>query len=219
MHSNNIFNAFARGRQLGTWTYTIIAPISTELAVSLDSVKAYLNIVDNDKDAELTRMIEAATLYGEHTTKRDFINKNYRTFRDNFSDFIGTNSSTETLELRRSKLQAVIQIEYLKDNVLTLVPTTVFYNTEQTDFSELLTLEDQTWPIDEVDNRRQAVRIDFTAGYGIDETFVPADIKQAITKHVQVIYDGGLTCENPSTSLPDLSRRIYQQYRIIDFAI
>ncbi len=219
---------FGFNRIQKAWTYRVIAG-PAGLAVSLAEVKAYLRVTDTTQDAEITKMIEAATIIGELRTKRDFINKTFLTFRDNFSDLpVGTGINNnlfntagdqDIIQLRRSQLQSIVKIEFLKDDVLTLVDASVYYNTIETDFSVVLPNEDQVWPVSDVDNRLQAVQIEFIAGYGATEADVPADIQEAIIKHVQVMFDGGLTCETPSTSLPDLARRIYLNNRIMDLSI
>ena len=208
------------------WSY-LLQPGMPALAVPLADVKEWLKITTTSQDAEITALIEGATLTGERLTKRDFINKTYKTFRDIFSDFpafyphyaalipgFNNFSSSEEIELRKSKLQTVNSVEFLKDGVFTPVASTVFYVTEEFDFSRLALFEDQVWPTD-IDNRRQAVKIEFIAGYGVASSDVPADIKTAIKKHVQNAFANRGDCDD-ETFLPSGALATYMNNRIID---
>ncbi len=197
------------------WSYEIVTP-AAGLAVSLDDVKTYLRIIGTDQDAELTQFIEAATAFAEKYTKRDFINKTYKTFRDSFSDFSVAWSAVEPIEIRRSKLSVVNSVQYLKDTILTTVASSVYYNTSESDFGKILVLDGQQWPLSHVDNRQQAVEIEFVAGFGATEADIPSDLKEAIMAHVGAMNINRGDCTMVA-SLPDISRSIYNKYRILDF--
>lgn len=207
------------------WSYFVDSTPGS-LPVSLADMKTWLKVTGTSEDAVITALIESATLTGERITKRDFINKQYKTFRDIFSDLPayypnygalvpGFNrfSSSAEIELRKSKLQTVNSVEYLKDSVFTPVASTVFYATEEFDFSRLVLFPDQAWPTD-IDNRRQAVKIEFVAGYG-DAGNVPSDLKTAIKKHVANAFTNRGDCDDESF-LPKGALATYMNNRIID---
>ena len=202
---------------------------AAELAVTLSDVKNWLKVSVSDQDGLITSLIEGATASAEKWTKRDLINKTYKTFRDNFSDFPATYGNFAALvpqasrpsgmgkiELRRSRLQSVESVKYYTGGVLTLVPDTVYYSTEEIDFSRILLIDGQTWPSD-IDNRLQAVEIEFIAGYGADSDAIPSDLKTAIKMHVAQAYENRGDC-NSSLFLPKGAQGIYNQYRIMDIA-
>ena len=209
------------------FTYEVITP-PAGLAVPLDTFKEHAKTNASVSDALLTLYLEAAIKYGEQLTRRDFVNRTYKTFRDIFP---GTqvfnlnslaNSGNVGFELRRSKLQTVNSVKYLKDTVLTTVASTVFYNTSENDYSKLLTLPNQAWPTD-ADNRLQAIEIEFVAGFGIDDTFVPDCIQEAIMLHATQMLENKGDCEDVSgsaglkavvNSLPAAAKLIYLQNRI-----
>jgi hypothetical protein len=197
------------------------------LTVPLSEVKTWLKVTHSNLDAEITSLIESATQTGEKLTRRDFINKGYRTFRDGFSDmktsygnyaalipYSRRNPGYNEMELRRSRLQTVDSIEYLKDDVWTAVDPSVYYNTQEKEYSKVLLADGQSWPGD-VDNREQAVRIDFTAGYGATGADVPADIKLAIKQHVANAFANHGDCFD-GFFLPPQARGIYNQNRILE---
>lgn len=209
-----------------SWSY-LLETGPTVLAVPLVDVKAWLKVSGAVQDAEITALIESATLTGERITKRDFINKTYKTFRDIFSDSpssygnfaplipVGNRpSNLSEIELRKSKLQTVNSVKYLVNDILTTVDTSVYYATEEFDFSALALVDGQSWPTD-IDNRRQAVVIEFVAGYGAANTDVPGDIKTAIKKHVASAFVNRGDCDD-ETFLPSGSLATYMNNRIMD---
>ena len=184
--------------------------------VTLAEVKAHLRIdpADTSQDDELTLFINAATKFGEKYTGREFINKTFRTFRDCF-DPCG-------FEIRRSRLQSVIDIKYLdSDSVQQTVDSSGYFNTFSNDFAEIKLNPAQQWPSDVLD-RVQAIEIEFVAGYGATSADVPDSIRSALLNHIGALYanrgdcDDG-TCDCAGT-LPSESKGIYDICRIIDIS-
>lgn len=218
--------------QQRAYTYKVTtAPVN--LAVSLDTVKSHLKITGTSEDALLTIYIQAATDVAEKLTRRDFITRTYQTFRDFFLEGISEGyyqfgdipSSNTTIiggggntgfELRKSPLQSVESIKYLKAAIETPVAASVFYNTVEEDYSEVLTLEDQNWPTD-ADRRLQAITIEFKTGFGDDDADMPAWVTEGILQHVAELYSnrGDCSCEaDVMGALPSVARLIYLQNRI-----
>lgn len=168
------------------WPYIVTVPPAS-LPLTLTEVKTHLRIdlADNSEDTYLTALIKTVTNYAEKFTKRDFITRTYATYRDSFCD---------SLEIRRSLLQSITSVEYLKDDVLTLVSTDIYFATQSTTFSTLRLKENQLWPTD-LDNQDQAVKIIFTAGYGNDSD-VPEDLKTAMLNHIASLYENRGDCDD-----------------------
>ncbi len=196
-------------RGIRNWTYEIITP-PANLAVSLDAVKTHLKIPLSVTtfDVELTAFIKAATLLAETFTRRTFINTEFRTFRDFFAC---------CFLLKRSKASSISQIQFLLDGVLTVVDPTIFFFTDVTDYSEVHLNDGKDWP--DEDDIEQAVRIEFIAGYGVDESFVPEDIKLALKMMVANFFvnrgDCGVPCGD---EIPCVAKALLSQYRIIEIS-
>lgn len=192
-------------------TYKIItAPAN--LAVSLVLVKEHLKLDASDasQDSYLTILIKAATKFGENYTKRTFINTTFLTYLSDFCSCI---------ELRKSKVSTISFIKYLKDEVLTTVDTDIYYLTDESGFAHILLADQKTYPTD-VDIHAQAVQIQFVAGYGADDSFIPDELKLALLNHIAAMYEKRGDCckgaSNGSMFLPTLSKDAYDQFRIED---
>lgn len=202
------------------FTYEVITQPAS-LPVFLTTFKEHAKTNGSVSDTLLNLYLQAATKYAEQLTRRDFINRTYKTFRD---DFPGTqvfnlnslaNSGNVGFEIRRSKLQSVTSVKYLKDDVLTTIASSVFYNTLENDYSKILTRDNQVWPTD-ADNRLQAIQIEFVAGFGADDTFVPDCIKEAIMLHATQMLQNKGDCDdlNVLDTVPAAAKVIYLQNRI-----
>lgn len=215
------------------YTYTVTVP-PAGLPVLLATAKNYLKITSTADDALITIFIGAATSYAEGFTRRDFITREYETFRDFFSNSVSegyytfgenpvlgagvvNDSGNVGFELRRSPLQSVETITYLLDNVLTPVLAAIFYNTIETDYSEVLTVDDANWP-DDADRRLQAITITFKTGFGDADTDMPAWVTEGILQHVANMYRNRGDCsacgDTAGSLLPLTAKLLYLQNRI-----
>lgn len=208
---------FGEKRWKKAWSYIIETP-AVNLAVNLVDMKAWLKVTSSSQDDIIIELIEAATLVGEKYTKRDFIIKTYKTFRNSFSDDAEAFGIREEMVMRRSRLDSVGSVSYLKDSILTPVDSSVFYATQEVDYSHLIPLPGQQWPVGAVDDRQQAVEIIFDAGFGADESFVPEDIKTAIKLHVAAVFANRGDC-NDKTLMPARTAAIYGANRILDITL
>ena len=187
------------------FTYNVTTPAAGR-PLTLAEVKDYLKVTSSDEDDFINFLIDAATACGEKYTGRDFINKTYTTFRDTFWD---------CFELRRSRVSDVISIKFLLNDVLTDVPTTVFGFTDVNDYSEIFLKEDQVWPTDE-DNVPQAIEIVFVAGFGADDTSIPADVQNAMLAHIAFMFENRGDCPPGTSALPTTTKILYDKLRIIN---
>lgn len=211
------------------WSYFVETP-AAELAVPLDEVKLWLKVSGSTLDAEITDLIKSATKTAEHIMRRELINKGFRTFRDQFSDYAYPYGNYAALipyerrrsyrlgiELRRSLLQSVDSIEYLKSDVWTLVDSSIYYVTTENEYSRILLVDGESWPTD-IDSREQAVRIDFTAGYGATSDDIPEDVKTAIKMHIANAFANRGDCVD-GKFLPPGAKGIYLQNRILEIGV
>jgi len=200
------------------FTYNVTTA-AAEKPLTLDSVKNFLKISLSDKSQNdlLNLFLDAATDCGEKYTNRDFINKTYTTFRDDFNSFCDVENPSITFELRRSKVSDVASIKYLAADVLTTVATTVWGFTDVNDYAQIFLKEDQEWPTD-IDRVPQAVEIIFTSGYGATEANVPADVKIALLSHIAFMYENRGDCNTGDIGdkLPLNVRTLYNKVRLIN---
>ena len=84
--------------------------------ISVAQVKAYAKInTDADNDVIQT-IIDAVVKYAERMTHRELRNNTWNGYADSFD---------ETLELRRMNVEQINKIEYLVDDVVTLVDNSI----------------------------------------------------------------------------------------------
>lgn len=197
--------------------------------ISLDLAKEYLNIriADTSKDNLISLFIEAATQYAENLTRKDFIARTYRTFRDFFTEgagiFFGQNFPGENYYnigwlLRRSPLISVESVSYLVGGITTLIANTVYYNTLEKNYSSIVLNEGQVWPSDK-DRTMQSVIIDFRVGFGELQADIPAEIQNAILQIVSALYNNRGDCSQSgacdcATLAPIGAKSILMQNRI-----
>ena len=202
------------------FTYEVLTP-PANLAVLLDDFKYHSKYDGTTSDTLMTIYLKTAIEYAEKMTRRDFVNRTYKTFRDGFpgtevyDHYSLVNQGNVGFEIRKSKLQSVTSVKYLVDNALTTVASTVYYATSESGYSKILTLDGQVWPTN-ADIRLQAVEIEFVAGYGADDTDVPDDLQEAILVHATQILENRSDCKNANVmdKVPEVCRLIYKQNRI-----
>lgn len=210
------------------YTYDLIVPPAIQ-PVSLDLVKQYLNIrlADTSKDTLINLFIASATQYAENLTRRDFIGRTYRTFRDFFTAgqevfidqfFSGENYYNIGWLLRRSPLISVESVSYLTDGVVTLIADTVYYNTFEKDYSSIILNEGESWPSDK-DITMQSIIIDFRVGFGDLQVAVPAEIQNAILQIISALFNNRGDCSQSgacdcATLAPIGAKSILMQNRI-----
>lgn len=196
--------------------YTVITPPATT-PISRSQLKGYLKLdeTDTSEDELLDLIIDLVTEVGQCMTKRDFINRTNRTFRDVFPSL-----RSQGFLIRRSKLQSVNSIEFLLNTVFTVFPLANTGFTIDNDYSTIFLKSDQDWPTD-VDEEPQAVKIEFVSGYGPAATDVPAKIRGALLQHAAAFYSNRGDCSDSACGdvLPVQAALVYRQHRIIDVAI
>jgi len=196
----------------------IVSVAAAARPLSLTEVKTHLRLPlsSTAEDTMLEAMIDAVTNYVEQYTRRDLINKTYIAYTDKFppSYMAFVYIDRGQIQLNRSRLQSIQSIQYLLNGTLTTVDPTTYYSTIDPDFSSIYLVDGQDWP-QIIDDRKQAVRITFVAGYGATGASVPADIKLAMLEHIAAYYENRGDCADCSTNIPALSRMIYTSNKII----
>lgn len=170
--------------------YIVSTPAGADPLLLAD-LKAHLNISGTDDDAELTRLIKAVADITEKITGRDLITKTYNAYIDYFP------CSYATLEIRKSKLQNITSIKYYTGRVLTLWDASNYYNTNTNYYSQVCLVDGKTYP--DTDYRKQAVKIEFTSGYGVDNTYIPEGLKQAMYRLCAFLFENKGDCNDCGT--------------------
>lgn len=206
------------------YTYKVITPPAIT-PISVDEVKSFAKISTSADNDLISVLISSAVEYAEQLTKRDFITRTYRTFRDHFPEpYLGfcDMHPHRAFKIRKSPLQEILQITYIdQSNNTVVVDPSIYYYTEEDDYSSLINNPGKSWPGDSLE-RLQAIQIDFNSGYGDTGDSVPATLRNALLMHVTFLYENRGDCEEicsgsakcgPS-STPSSSKSIYLQYRI-----
>lgn len=193
--------------------------LSTDAAtepLTLAEVKTFLRITTTDYDDILTPLIKTARQLCEKITGRDMINKTWVTYLDNFScGFYPNNfypfsyNSDYSIGLLKSKLQSITSLEYYIDDVLTTFDATKYYITDEADYAAIYLKKNQSFP--SIDDRRQAVKITFVSGYGVDAASVPEALKEGMKFHISALFDNAGDCSGCDSSL---YMKFYLPYKV-----
>ena len=160
--------------------YSIVSQ-TNELPLTLTEVKSHLRIDFTNDDTYLTHLIKVASSFFEEMTGRSLITKTYKTYLDKFPQYnVG-------IKIRKSKLQSILSIQYYLNNVLTNYTSQNYYYNDSTGFSEIFLKVNNFYP-NEIDEIKNSVVINFTAGYGANEASIPANIKQSLLMFITDCY-------------------------------
>lgn len=216
------------------YTYRITTPPASS-PVTLSIFKQHINITHSLTDALLQMYLDAATQFAEKYTARYLITRTFSTFRDFFpapyqnegyypygrvptgsTTLIPSTIGNVGFEIRRSPLQAVSSITYVDNQGMTqTVDPTTYYATRETDYSEVLLVQDQTWPEDS-NNRLQNIEISFTCGMGDTEADIDACWKVAIMEHAAMLWANRGDCSDSGCMklIPAAAKAFYDTKRL-----
>lgn len=192
--------------------YTVLTPPSVE-PITLEEAKSWLRIPDviTSEDAIILLLIAAVRTYFETYTNRILINTQFRHYGNCF---------TQVLEFSRGKRQTLDSFQYLKDGVFIDIPSDTYQILDEDFYWRIIFSIPANVPKDKDDDvdAYQGIRTDFVAGFGADPSFVPSDIKIALLNHVAAWYENRGDCDSAvcgdcSSSLPKVSKMVYEQYR------
>jgi uncharacterized phiE125 gp8 family phage protein len=196
------------------YPYFLIEPPSS-YPVTLNDVRNHLRI-DADNTYENTYLefvLQSATQFCENYIGFDLINKKYLTFRDYFNCDI---------TLRRAPFppgRVLNVFQFLQQGEWLDIPTNLYYLEFLKPFSKIKQRNNASFNL-HTDNVDQCIKIEFIAGYGIDASFVPVNIKLGILNHIAAIYenrgDADQATDVFAQNFPVQTKIIYDSYKIIE---
>ncbi len=168
---------------------------AVNLPLSLAELKASLGVDDSDdtQDANLLGTLRACTTACERYTRRTFITTTWTMFKDRFPgkalpwwdgvrEMADTELTdlTESIEIPRPPLLTIVSIKAHKQDGSTTTVTASDYIVDTASEPGRVALKvSKTWPTDAL-RAINGVEVEFTAGYGLTGSDVPAPIREAI---------------------------------------
>lgn len=177
---------FGIERKISCINYVVVTSPANP-AITLSEAKTHLRIDGSDYDDLINPLLQTVTDYAEQITGRDMLNTSYKGFLNKFP------LDCQSVEIRKSKLQSVSSIEYYKNNSLQTFDSVNYFFTESNDLSSISLYPLKVWPCD-IDNRSQSVVINFTAGYGASASDIPQGLKDAMLRHLTLLFENGGDC-------------------------
>ncbi len=175
--------------------------------VTLAEAQAHLNITSADDNSYITALIAAARQYAENHLQRALITQTRSLYLDAFAS---------EMMPAFSPLQSVLSITYNDENGATQTLSTSVYNVDAVSTPGKVTLGyNQSWP--STRTMKNAVRIQYKAGYGDSGSAVPEAIRQAMLLLVGHWYENrepvavGMATNNIDFTVTAL----LQQYRVM----
>ena len=201
------------------FTYKVETPALAP-AVLLADFKKYAKIVSAAEDTTLQTILTSAIQFGESYTGRTFVETEFKTYRD---EFIGRSNYIELLKSPFQAISANGFQYYDESETLVDVNAATYMLTDEDVYSRIALFDGDDWPSD-VSTKRpyQSIVITFKAGYGVDDTFVPDELKNAIMAHaLNAVRNRGdcdkCTCD--AVNLPPVAKTLYQPFRILDIRL
>lgn len=170
-------------------------------AVDLTDVKAYLKIDYTTDDTLLQHLIKTATLLIERYTRRELLTKTFNMYLDflpcceNYGYTYESQFNENTILVKCSKLQSIASIKYYSNSILETMDSSLYDFTEDNDYSRIYLInQNSSWA--DVDSRKQAINIEFDAGYGATNTSIPQALKDALKIIISYMYANRGDCVN-----------------------
>jgi uncharacterized phiE125 gp8 family phage protein len=160
---------------------TVTTPAAL-LPISVGEAKDYAKVEVSDDDVIIDDLIRSSTSWAEGFTRRAFINRTITMSIDwCFPDVI-------ELPLGPASSITAANFTYVdSDGDTTQVPTTVYDTDFISDPARIYLAHNQVWPINRI--QRNAISVEFVAGYGSKPNDIPTDIRQAILMMVTYHYE------------------------------
>jgi uncharacterized phiE125 gp8 family phage protein len=148
--------------------------------VTKQELKDNLRLDNTEQDSLLDILISSARQAIEAKIHRTLINTVYVQYYDKFPVLI---------ELYRPPVSAVASVKYYDSDGNLQTVSASDYNVDYNSLPPRIVLaENATWPTVQT-NKPSAVEIEYTAGYGADETAPPEALKQAVIMLASDIYE------------------------------
>ena len=196
-------------------TIQLITP-PDEDAITLAEAKEYLRIDTDDEDADIRRMLNAATTEAQRTTDRPFVTATYQLGLNGFP-YNGCSAFPGRIEFPNAPLQSITSIKYTDTdgNEQTVDAADYIVNTAgQPGFVD--PAFGTAWPTAQL--IADSVRIVFVCGYGDDGSYLPEDLSYAIKLMTSHFYENReIVSTDSMTEVPYTWKSIMAQYSIPEF--
>jgi uncharacterized phiE125 gp8 family phage protein len=173
--------------------------------VSLDEAKSHLRYTDTDEDKHILGLIRSATEQAELFTGRSFMPQTWEYYQDRF---------TPCIELPRSPVIFVTSVQYIDTaGILQTIDISDYFVDDVSEPARIV--PDNGWNVS-ADNRPNAVKITFVAGYA-DKCSVPDSIKHAIMIMVADMFEHreSFVVGTISSTLPLTAENLLWPYKVI----
>jgi uncharacterized phiE125 gp8 family phage protein len=173
----------------------LITPPAVE-PISLAEAKLHARVDDSDRDTLINVFIKSAREAAEHELGRALITQTWRLTLDEFP--------CAEIELPKPKVLSISSVGYVDADGVDQVVSSANYTLDSAQLPGwVLPAEDFDWPATRA--IANAVRVDFTAGYGPAATDVPASVRQwmllqigAAVKQAEAFASGFTVAELPN---------------------
>jgi uncharacterized phiE125 gp8 family phage protein len=173
----------------------LITPPAVE-PISLVEAKLHARVDDSDRDTLITVFIKSAREAAEHELGRALITQTWRLTLDEFP--------CAEIELPKPKVLSITSVGYVDADGVDQVVSSANYTLDSAQLPGwVLPAENFDWPATRA--IANAVRVDFTAGYGPAATDVPASVRQwmllqigAAVKQAEAFASGFTVAELPN---------------------
>ncbi len=155
---------------------------SQELAVAVKDVQTFLKLEGNDEADILTAFIRSATLWVENWTRRALISRKLDLWLDRFPP-------GRIISLPQPPSASVEQVSWFSEADAETVIDPASYILDLIGSPARIVFK-PTFSLPNTARIANAVKVQYTTGYGVDATKVPAAIKDAIKFIVAQWYEG-----------------------------
>lgn len=151
-------------------------------AISRETAKAFCRVEGTEDDSLFDLFVAAATSAAEAETNRALITQTWVKSFDYWP-------KTSQIPIEIAPLQAIVSISYINTAGTTVVIDEANYITvANANVATVIPGINYIWPTDIAD-RPDAIRIEFTAGYGASETAVPEPIRHWMMVRVSTMNE------------------------------
>lgn len=175
--------------------------------VTLAEVKTHTQVEHTADDALIGTLISAARQDAEHRIGRSLVTQTWEQILDAFAD---------PIYLPNPPIASIVTVKYIDSaGVEQTVLNTAYTLDADNEPGRVKPTFGTAWPTPRVQSN--AVRVRYTAGYGVDGTNVPAAIKDWIMLRVKALYDirSTLIVGQPINAAPrDFADGLLDRYKI-----
>lgn len=205
----------------------VTAPATEPVTVA--EAKAHARVETTADDSYIEALITAARELVERTTGRALITQTWRMTLDAWPGgeeawwdgvreapiSVLDGAGGAFVEIRKAPFLAITTVQTLdEDDAATTWTSSDYYVDKRHGFGRLIKRQGSVWP-SIVGRDFGAIRIDFTAGYGLNASDVPVALRQAIKDIVAHWYEVREAAgEAKFTEAPMKTRSVLQQYTV-----